>query len=145
MLKELKKNLPDYHIQYKNIEDLVNFTSEIADFINTAKKEAENGQRLYQIQMYFNTKENLNLMEHDRKFIKEGFFEISTNEKKTFHAHLFLFNDSLLLAVRNDNFNHFTSIAFILMPFSILDEEKEESVKFSVTEIIPKEEIKIMR
>jgi hypothetical protein len=72
--------------------------------------------------MYFDSKENLSLMEHDRKFLKEGFFEVIalSYQKNPFHVHVFLFNDSILLAIRNDNFNHFTSVAFILTPFSSL-------------------------
>ena len=98
LLKELQSKTPETHVHYEQITQALTTTGEIANMINRAKKEAENAQRIFEIQSSC-VQKDLKLLESHRRYQKEGDLSFQIETKKYENGHVFFFNDSILLTV----------------------------------------------
>jgi len=99
LLTELLKNTPPTHPGYKALTEALKKVKEIADFVNEAKREAENMQQVLSIQDSLSGKRFLPIIEAHRRFDSKGTIIYYSSRKnfKPKSLQYFLFNDLLVL------------------------------------------------
>ncbi|KAL6056682.1 Pleckstrin-like proteiny domain-containing family G member 6 [Balamuthia mandrillaris] len=101
LLKEIIKTTESSHPDYENLHNCQQRLESVVKEINDKKRQSENLVKLIQIQNEFvsSTGEPMKLVSPHRKFIQEGVFKkIKVNKTSVKNAHLFLFNDIMLVA-----------------------------------------------
>jgi len=99
LLSELLKNTPQSHPGYKALTEALRKVKEIADFVNEAKREAENMQQVLSIQDSLSGKRFMPIIEAHRRFDSKGTIIYYSSRKnfKPKNLQYFLFNDLLVL------------------------------------------------
>jgi len=98
LLTELIKYSNPKHPGYKNLAVSLEEVRKVADFVNEAKKHAENSQKMLEIQENLVGKRATTILEPTRKFFGEGNFTwVNSNKKGPRPLRYFLFYDSIML------------------------------------------------
>eukprot|EP01119_Soliformovum_irregulare_P013253 TRINITY_DN3515_c0_g1_i1.p1 TRINITY_DN3515_c0_g1~~TRINITY_DN3515_c0_g1_i1.p1 ORF type:complete len:730 (-),score=250.69 TRINITY_DN3515_c0_g1_i1:71-2260(-) len=96
LLGDILKHTPKDHKDYKDTEKALDETKGIADFLNEAKRQTENAQRVVAIQESLQGLDE-QLAKDGRMFVREGCLIMKTKGGSKY-ANLFLFSDILLHA-----------------------------------------------
>ncbi|KAL6055756.1 Intersectin-2 [Balamuthia mandrillaris] len=102
LFRELLKITPEWHEDWKSLNECYNNLLEVVEVLDQQKLESENLVKMMQLQQKFeSSKQPLKLVEASRKYITEGNFrKVLKGNSLIPNCTVILFNDSLLLAVK---------------------------------------------
>jgi len=97
LFRELQKDTPTDHPDYKNILTCLNKVQSVAEYVNERLRSSENLQKMMEIQDNLTDSKGWHVIQPARKFIKDGELLMATKGGKLKEKYLFLFNDVLLI------------------------------------------------
>eukprot|EP01117_Protostelium_nocturnum_P016885 TRINITY_DN6766_c0_g1_i1.p1 TRINITY_DN6766_c0_g1~~TRINITY_DN6766_c0_g1_i1.p1 ORF type:complete len:874 (-),score=290.31 TRINITY_DN6766_c0_g1_i1:43-2664(-) len=97
LFEDMLKNTNNDHPDYPSVQEVLRATKETANFLNEAKRKAENTTRVVKIQETLSG--GVEIVKEGRSFVREGTVVLHT-KKGSEYAHFFLLTDILLHTVQ---------------------------------------------